>query len=83
MCMTSIPARVQRALQNDLKPQHRPHHPLYGSMVSLHKIIERLRLSNANGRFVYAVVMSDGGGVAPALINSDLLGHSLVTNRLV
>jgi hypothetical protein len=65
-----------------LKAEHRSHHALYASMILLHEIIHILRVSTDHGRLVRAGVPMDCGGVAPTLLNRNLLGQSLVMNGL-
>jgi hypothetical protein len=51
-------------------------------MILLHEIIHILRVSTDHGRLVRAGVPMDCGGVAPTLLNRNLLGQSLVMNGL-
>jgi hypothetical protein len=56
--------------------------PFHGSVVLFHHIVEILRLPNDNGRLVELVVVVNRRGVAPTLVNRDLLRESSGADRL-
>jgi hypothetical protein len=71
--MTSIPARVMAADQNDLKPSIRPGHSFDRTVVLLHDIVQVLYLAEFDAGFNVGVVHFYRRGVGATLDDGDLL----------
>ena len=66
-----------------LKAEHRPHFAFHRAMILLHDIVEILALSDGDGCLVGPVVLRNRRGVAPTLINRELLREPMGPNRVV
>src|ERR1700674_3369785 len=80
MCMSSIPASVMAADQNDLKPSIGPGHSFDRTVVLLHDIVQVLYLAEFDAGFIVGVVLFYRRRVGATLVDGDLLRHTALVD---
>src|SRR5277367_3498280 len=63
------------------EPRHRPHDALDGTVVRLDGVVEVFALPHLDVSLVLGVVAVDGRSVGAALVDRDLLGFAVLTDR--
>ena len=81
--MTSIPAIVHRAAQNDLKPSIGRVSRFTARWSCSTMLLRSLQLPHDNGGLVHRVIVLNRCRVAATLIDGDFLRQALGTNGLV
>jgi TetR/AcrR family transcriptional regulator, transcriptional repressor for nem operon len=65
-----------------LEPQHRSHQSLDGSVILLNNVVEIFDLTDLGASFVLGVTTFDRRCVGAALVDRDLLGRTIMPDRL-